>query len=170
MKKPLPLSVKILCLLYLILAGYLLWSASRLPDRVASHFNGAGRPDGWMDRNTHLGLMGAIGFVFPLLMSGLFYLTRKMPSWLVNIPNREYWLVPERREQAFDRLFDHSLWFACLLAGFSIGMHHLITQANLNPPPTLSGSQVLICMGLFVVGLVTWVIQLNRRFGIPKGS
>lgn len=163
-------SLQVLCVLYLLLAGYLIWSAFVLPERVASHFDADGRPNGWMHRSVHLILMAAFGFVLPLLLSGVFRIVRHVPVSLVNIPNRDYWLTPERREEAFRKLSDHSLWFACLMSGFSIGMNHIVVQANLHPPPRISGTQVLVFVALFALGVGGWVIGMIRLFRIPTKS
>ena len=90
------------------------WSGSHLPESVATHFNGAVRPDGWMSRSDHQSFMLKFGLLFPLFVVVLCFATRFVPANLINVPHREYWLAPERRKETFDYLFRHSLWFACL--------------------------------------------------------
>jgi len=46
----------------------LYFSVSLLPDRTATHFNGAGQADGWMSRSEHFLFMGAFGLLCPLSM------------------------------------------------------------------------------------------------------
>jgi len=41
----------ILALLLIALGAYLISSASQLPERVATHFDGVGRPNGWMSQS-----------------------------------------------------------------------------------------------------------------------
>src|SRR2546427_7634657 len=48
-----------------------------------------------------------------LFRSGLGYVVRFLPVNSINIPNRNYWLAPERRVVTFDFLFRHLLWLAC---------------------------------------------------------
>src|SRR2546423_1804970 len=86
-----------------------------MPDRVATHFSGAGLPNGWMSRR-QLALfdVGLLGFLL-LLLIGLGLLGRFLPPTLINVPHRDYWFAPERRRESADRLFRHVLWLCCLL-------------------------------------------------------
>jgi uncharacterized membrane protein len=79
----------LLGLLYLCFFGYLIVSAPQLPDRVATHFNGRGQPDGWMSRPAHLPLMAMFGLGFPLLIAGICFVIRFLPDSGLNIPHRD---------------------------------------------------------------------------------
>jgi len=163
MKSLRPRSV-ILALLYACFLGYWVWSASQLPERVATHFNGSGDPNGWMSRSTNQMFMLVFGLVFPLLVVLLCYLTRFLPSGLVNIPRRDYWLAPQRRKETSDYLVRHSLWFGCLAVCFVIGIQYSIVQANRLSPPHLSTMILLALVGSFLAGTAGWVVVLFRHF------
>ncbi|PYJ86701.1 MAG: hypothetical protein DME22_04305 [Verrucomicrobia bacterium] len=131
---------------------------------VATHFDLEGRPDIWMDRSTYLFFSMALGIGLPLLLIGLGYFVRFLPVNSIKIPNRNYWLAPERREVTFDFLFRHLLWLACFEAIFMIGVHLLIAHANRQVPPHLS---LLLFWGVFGSGLtfvVIWLWVMLRRF------
>ena len=68
----------------------------RLPERVASHFNGAGSVDGWMGKDANF-LLSA-GLIIGLTAS--FYLVgvmmRRLPQRWINLPNKAYWFAEER--------------------------------------------------------------------------
>jgi hypothetical protein len=131
---------------------------------VATHFNGGGEPNGWMSRSDHQKFMLIFGLAFPLLVVLLCYLTRFLPSGLVNIPRRDYWLAPERRKETSDYLVRHSLWFACLAVCFVIGLQYSIVQANQQTPPHLSTMVFLALVGSFLAGTAVWVVVLCRHF------
>jgi hypothetical protein len=122
----------ILGFLYLCFVGYLIFSTWQLPERVATHFNAGGQPDGWMSRFSHLLIMAVFGFAFPLFFVGLFFGLRFVPDAL-NVSNRDYWLAPERRIETFDYLFRQGLWRACMAVCFVTGLHYMIIHANFQP-------------------------------------
>lgn len=156
MKKPL----FILAGLYVALFGLLWWTKDQLPDVVATHFNGSGVPDGWMSREKHLWGMVIFGVLFPGSIVGMCYAARFLPGRFLNVPNREYWTAPERRKEVYDFLFRHSLWLACLGVGFVIGIHWMIVEANERATPELSTGQLMVVIGLFLAGMVAWVVAL----------
>ena len=78
------------------------WNSA--PSRVPSHFDAAGRPNAWGSRDElfliHVGvtlLIAALFIVIPALL-------RSTPAGLINLPNKSYWLAPERREETMERL------------------------------------------------------------------
>jgi uncharacterized membrane protein len=162
--KPLPTPAFILALLYACFLGCWAWASSQLPERVATHFNGHGEPDGWMSRSANQTFMLLFGLCFPLLIVLLCYATRFMPSDLIHIPHRDYWLAPERRAETSNYLVDQSLWLACLAVCFVIGIQFSIVRANNQNPPHLSMPIMLAVVGLFLAGTVICVVVLMRHF------
>jgi serine/threonine-protein kinase len=151
-------------LLLACLFGWLAFSADQLPERVATHFDGSGRPNGWMNRSTHLRFLATLGTGLPLLIVGVCFVLRFLPNRRVNLPNRDYWLAAERRAQTFAFLHRHLLWLACLLVGFVIGLHWAILQANRLPSPRLSTPLLLAMTGGLLAGIGVWMVTLLLRF------
>lgn len=120
----------VLGLLYVCFFGYLAASSSQLPGRVATHFDGSGRPNGWMSRTAHLRLMMVFGLAFPLFVPAIVYASRFLPDRFYNLPHRDYWLAPARRRETMAYLFRHSLWFSSLALCFVIRIHASIVHAN----------------------------------------
>ena len=154
----------VLGLLYLCFFGYLASSSTRLPDRVASHFDGSGRPDGWMSRREYLRSMTALALAFPLFVPVLTYAIRFLPDRHLNIPNRGYWLAPERRAETMAHLCRHSLWFSSMALCFVTGMEYSTLQANRMAEPHLPTPFVLTLAGCFVAGTAVWVVSMIRHF------
>ena len=157
-------------LLVVLFAGFVTsvaWAASMLPANVATHFNAMGVPDGWMSRSIHLATISAFGVLFPGFLIGVCWSVRFMPTSLVNIPHREYWLSSEHRGESARFLFRHSLWLGCLSLGFVTGLNVLIVISNLSQPVHLPFVWGILTVGLFIGGVAVWVILLYRRFRLP---
>src|SRR4051812_45558370 len=71
----------------------------QLPPQVASHFNFAGQPDAWSSKAQFLGmsiaLLALVVFMLGLISSVAWY----APAGLINLPNKDYWLAPERETE-----------------------------------------------------------------------
>ena len=154
----------LLVLLYLAFVSYVAFSSGQLPARVATHFDMAGQPNGWMSRSSHLLFTLIFGFAFPTFVVGVMFLIRFLPSSLINIPRRDYWLAPERRTETLAYLARHSLWLACLGVFFVIAIHTLILRANSGAQPHLHPRPVLGLAGIFLAGIITWAVAMIRRF------
>jgi len=156
--------VFILGLLYLCFFSYLSFSGSHLPICVATHFDGSGQPNGWMNRSTYLLFMAIFGLVFPLFLVGISFACRFFPDKYFNIPHRDYWLASEHRTETFSYLLNHSLWFACIALCFVSGIHFLIIEANSLKPAHLSTPMILGLISFFVAGIVVWIVSMIRHF------
>ncbi len=152
---------------YLIYGAFVFSTSLDLPDPVASHFNGAGRPDGWMSRAQYLIFIGLFGFFFPLVIAASTSITRLLPDKFVNIPNRDYWLAPERRSATFDFLTRHSFAFGHVAIGFVGGVHWTVTRANRHHPPHLEGYLLLPIVLLFLAATAFYIYRLISHFRCP---
>ena len=47
-------------------------------------------------------------------------------------------------------------------------LHYLVLQANQVAPPQLSVAAVLLVIGSFMVGILTWILTLLFRFRLPS--
>jgi RNA polymerase sigma factor (sigma-70 family) len=133
---------------------------------VATHFDWAGRPDGWMTHSHYLLVSLMFGCGFPLFFLAIGYLPRFLPidKFTFKIPNRDYWLAPERRDETFNYLFRHSLWQACFAAVFALALQLLVVQANHQAPPHLSSSFVWVAAGCFITATAVLIGILFRHF------
>jgi uncharacterized membrane protein len=138
-------------------------TSHRLPLRVASHFNSAGTPDGWMSRAAYLWSMFGIMLAITLLLIGTFYSIRFFPCSTINLPEKEYWLAPDRRNKTFDAIFRAGVWLATFQTVFFLGMHLLVVAANASQPVMLS-SHVWFLLAGFLLVVMAWSIVLIQRF------
>ena len=138
---------------------------SKLPERMATHFDASGNADGWMPKDAFL----VFGLVLVLLVVGQFLilpvLLKKMPVSLINLPNKDYWMAPERREETVSILRSYFEWFGCALLLMFIVINQMAITANLSGA-RLSGASWL-AIGGFIVFSVVWTIGLMRKFRKP---
>jgi RNA polymerase sigma factor (sigma-70 family) len=133
---------------------------------VATHFDLAGRPNGWMTPSHYLFFSIIAGCGFPLYLVATGYLLRFLPvnKFTFKIPNRDYWLAPERRNEMFGYLFHHFLWLACLAAIFMMAIQLLMLQANYQTRPHLSTPSVWAAVDCFLAATTVWIGILFRHF------
>ena len=154
----------------LLLLGYAVFFScvfvtwSKLPLQVASHFDAKGLPDGWMPRSVFLKFMSIFGFLFPLFIVGINFILRYLPRSAFNMPNRDYWMAPERRQQTFRFFLVHSLWLAFFAILFLAFVYFLTVQANLVKPVRLLLRPLMVSTGAFLLGLIWWAVTLVGHF------
>ncbi|MFY7953795.1 MAG: DUF1648 domain-containing protein, partial [Armatimonadaceae bacterium] len=126
----------------------------RLPLRLASHFDGAGNPDGWMGRDSSLlfyvGMVVFLGVLFGFLGPWI----RRFPDSMVNLPDKEYWLAPERRDQTYRRISDSLAWLGVLCSVLIVALHEMTFRANLQTRPHLGSGSWILLMVFLVAELV----------------
>ncbi len=139
-------------------------TADRLPTRVASHFGPAGLANGFMGRAAYLQFTVGLLLIVPLLVaSAILIAVRLFPGGL-NIPDRDYWLAPERREETVQYLLAHTLWLAALLGVLVLAVHLLVVEANRAVPPQLDTGHFVGALAAFFIALMVWVGALRRHF------
>lgn len=158
-----------LCCLYAVLTLLQHWSYWReLPERVATHFGPGGEPNDWMDRTSAAILLGGFQLVFPLLLLSVVRLLKWIPNGCINIPHREYWLAPERRESALAWLAGPMSGMAVLTGALMVATSHLTFRANVRAG-RLEEFPFFVCLAIYLAGTFLLVIRILRRFGrVPQ--
>jgi uncharacterized membrane protein len=160
----------------ILIAQAFLWMVSllqnayywkQLPDRVATHFNGAGQADGWMHRDQATLMMIGFQTLMPLMFIGIAYTIYFIPASLINIPHREYWLSGDRREASLAFVARSTAAFSLAISLFFLGMNHLTFLANTNDGQ-LSPIAFWTLLIAFLGFTALWTAGLLLRFRIPK--
>lgn len=145
-------------------AVFILVSGQSLPSVVASHFAADGRANGFMSRDAYLGVMMAVAVGVPLFLVLIPGLVRLAPPHLINLPNREYWLAPERITDTFAFLRNHGVYLAALLSAFLCFTHWLVVGANRLRPPHLSDALFVTGLAIFLLAVTLWTVLLIVHF------
>ena len=157
----------ILVSLYVAAVVQLGWIASQMPAVVATHYDGAGHPNGWMTRAGMVAFQLGILAVTAGAFLGVPVLIGRLSPNLINIPNREYWLSPERRGSTVAALQNLVAGMGCGVVLLLIAVTKLLHRANLTTPPRLSSAALLACLGGFLAYIVGSLVALYRRFPKP---
>jgi uncharacterized membrane protein len=139
-----------------------------LPDRLASHFAASGIPNGWMTKPQFF-----ITYAVVLLPAFIveFWAHRrvaKTPEAKLRLPNKEYWLAPERRAITFAYFDSFFAWFGCIFLLVEVFTMGLAMRANFDTPPLLPTGPIATVIAGFVLYNVAAVTAMLRRFSIPQ--
>lgn len=160
--KPLALLAVAACAILFVAVS--LHDHSRLPDRIASHFDATGTVNGWMDRTAFTVSMLAVGLGLPALLIALLYAVRFLPPQHLNIPNADYWRQPAHFRKACDYLLTAALWFAAAFLLWQTAFTHQIVAANLAVPPHLDSRGALLLTIPLLAFTLAWIAALVVRF------
>ena len=136
----------------------------KLPDVVASHFDGRGTPNGWQTKPLFFGFFaGTLVLTVPIG----FVLTRIIPAVpirLINLPNKYYWLASERRAATVESLSSHFAWFGCALFLVMIFAFDYAIQSNLHPEDRPDPARMWYILAAFFTFIVVWIISILKKF------
>ena len=138
--------------------------SAKLPGIVATHFADGGRANGWQTHSAFfltelfaVSLATLLGFGVPALLAVI-------PASLINVPNKEYWFAPERRESTLVYFRMSFAWFGCGLLAFLIFVNELVFRANLTTPRQLNTTAFVTALFVFLAFTGAWTVSLIRRF------
>lgn len=136
---------------------------AELPEQVASHFDDSGRPNGYMSRD------GFVLFQCTMLamMATIFglggWLVAITPVGLINLPNKDYWLAPERRAASMTWLTGWMRWFGAVTLAWMLVVFQFAAQASLGDG-RLDSTRFWTAVGIYLVALGFAMWRLFRRF------
>ena len=151
-------------------AIFVVMSSNAMPPKVASHFGPDGAANGYMWRHTYVYFMLAFVVLLPLFFNFVASAVARLPVTMINIPNRGYWLAPERRGLVVVRLRRQMQMFSAMLVVFFCFVHWEVVRANRAIPPTLDSRRFMLGMGLFMAALIVWIVSLRRQFRLPAAQ
>lgn len=167
MKKHMP--VKLFIVVEICVVAFILATTGSLPENIASHFNGSGLPNGFMSQKGYLIFMLAFVLGIPSVVVGGISVALRTAQSSINIPNKNFWLSAERKQETIEYLNGHIAWLGCIFAIFIAYVHWLLIKANSVQPAQLSSSHLFIGMGALLFSIVIWGSLLSVKFmRVPK--
>ena len=162
----------------LLFSVLLLWAVdhfsyyySQLPSVVASHFNAHGTPNGWETKQAFYVFSVATALVAFALVFAVPAFIRVTPLSLINLPNKNYWLGPQHKEESQAFLEGWFAWFGCavfmvILSAFDFALKFNLQSSN---PP--NPARLWYGLAFFVAFSTFWTMRLFLRFSrIPHDS
>ncbi|HWX79380.1 MAG TPA: hypothetical protein VNZ02_04785 [Steroidobacteraceae bacterium] len=160
-------SIFVLLLLFAIV--FVTRSSAALPPLVGSHFDAAGFPNAFMTRGGYTRFVLCLGTLLPVALVALLTRVYSRANDL-KLPNRDYWLAPERLARTRARLVAHGVSFGSLLVTMVCFVHWLVLGAYRRTPPQLSSAAIEAGMLTFFLISGGWIIVLLIAFRRPRGE
>lgn len=135
----------------------------KMPEVVASHFDGLGAPNAWSGRNGFFGLYAAILAILVLIFIWAPKWSESRLKFGMKLPNPEYWLGPERIEQTKKFFRRQMLIMGVLHLGLAIYVMQLAIEANFMQEPRIHDS-VYWALGFYFLVLIAWLIHFFLHF------
>jgi hypothetical protein len=140
-----------------------------LPDRVAIHFDLHGKPNGWATKPGMLiGIAVELALFWAIFVGAGF--VKHLPNAAINLPGKEYWLAPGRRDATLKFLRDWTRWLALLTFGFVTAISGMVVQANLAASPRLPALWFWLFLVAFLSGVTAMTVMLFWRFRVGRAT
>src|SRR5699024_378687 len=149
----------------LVFIGSAIWFWVQAPDTVASHFDASGQPDDWSSKANTLGLLVPIGVGIPALFS-IRWIWEKLPSSIVNIPFKDYWLNSGERASLYDCLMQFMRFTGGALALLLTSVLVMIMREGRGA--TMPTGMTFLPTGVFLIITAAALINLVRRLRPPR--
>jgi uncharacterized membrane protein len=147
-----------------VIVGAYIWQSSpELPPMVASGFDAAGNPHKMTTRESYRSGVIFTAVFMPLCVALMILFASMASPGLISIPNREYWLRPERIGDMRKYITQWGIAFAIGLGVFMTGIHTLILAAHMSKPPVLSQA-VWVLVVVFLLFTGAMIVLLIRHF------
>jgi uncharacterized membrane protein len=140
---------------------------AQLPEVVASHFNARGVPNGWQTKSAFFSVVIGVSVLAAVLGFGIPRLIMLLPPEYINLPNKGYWLAPERRADTMDFLNGYFAWFGCALFAVVLLTINFAVQANLHPDRRPDATPVWFVLAGFLTFAILGTARVFKRFGPP---
>ena len=147
--------------------GVVVWAGFVLPaEGVAAQLDLDGTVTSYGTRAGFLGANAGLAVLALVIVPLVTRASTRPPATLLNLPNKDYWLAPERADATF-ALVSRTLWL--IFAGMNLvlagAMYDLVTL-------TLHGRETignLLWFG-YIVGVTVWAVWFVRHFRRPEGA
>jgi len=136
----------------------------RLPPLLGSHFRQDGSANAWATHPQFFAVELIVIVLAAFVAFGIPRIASLVPPQLMNLPNKEYWLSPERREQTLAYLQSQMAWFGCALLAFLLFVMELVFRANLRTPPQLNSAALVSALLAFLLFAAFLIIRLTQHF------
>jgi uncharacterized membrane protein len=156
------ISLLVLILLLMLCIAHAVYYYPLLPDRVASHFGASGQPDAWSSKDSFVKIYFVVIAFIAVLFPGIGLILRKIPASFINLPNKDYWLSPERREETIAVLSRQFLWFGSATFLLLLDIFHQSFRVHLGKAKALD--HPIASIAVYVVFTAFWSMALIVKF------
>jgi hypothetical protein len=152
----------VLCLA--VAAAYIVATTGALPEQVASHFGRGNAANAYMTRGGYLAFMLVFAVALPAFLAAMIgLLPRRWPN-AINLPHKDYWLDPKRRDATLNALSGFGASLGSLTVLFTAAIHYVLIVANRSSPPQLPADLFFALLAVLVAAITLWAAALWLRF------
>ena len=141
-----------------------IYYAPRLPEILGSHFGVTGAVNGWQTKSALFSMELAIIVLAAVVSFGIPRIIAAMPVSTINLPHKEFWLSPERRDETMAHIRAWTAWFGCALLAFLLFVMELAFRANLRTPPRFNNAAFVPALLAFAAVDTALLIRLILHF------
>jgi uncharacterized membrane protein len=156
-------------LLVMLGAVQFFYYAPRLPEMLASHFGNAGSVNAWQSKTVFFSMELAIIVLATVVSFGIPRIIDALPTSLINLPHRDFWLSPGRRDDTLAYIRVWTGCFGCALLAFLLFVMELVFRANLQTPPRLNMAAFVPALLAFVAFDTVAILRLILHFSKIQG-
>lgn len=140
------------------------------PETVAMHFNFAGQADSFTSRSSNLILWVVLFIFLNALWLMIPFLVKIVPASMVNIPNREYWLAPERRDATIGKITRFMGGFGILTNIYLCIINVVIFSVIASGDTQLNRPAFITALAAFLIAVIVWIVFFVRSFRKTKDA
>ena len=156
-------ALRILWLTFLLFVALQIYYYPQLPERMAVHFGPSGKANSFMNKVNSFWLDIGILFFLSLLMWSLSVIIYKVKDIWLNLPNKDYWLAPQRRKDTLDYLSTSILNIGIATNIFIILLFYEVILANLSGSSRLNPAFWLVFL-LYLLGIFWFTFSFVKKF------
>jgi uncharacterized membrane protein len=141
-----------------------IYYAPRIPAILGSHFARGGFINGWQTKTALFSTELAIIVLATVVSFGIPRVIAAMPVSVINLPNKDFWLSPERRNDTMSYIRVWSAWIGCALLAFWLFVMELVFRANLHTPSQLNTAAFVPAILSFLAFVAISILRLILHF------
>jgi hypothetical protein len=147
----------------------LFWAYYQLPERVRAHlpswFHFGAEGPRWV----FVAISGSIPVLIAIAVLISIRLVKREPEKFLQIPHRDYWLAPERREQTLDSIASRIYLLGAIKFVADAIFIYAAVRANLAGTSELDPTLLLFLAAGFIMAKIALATQLLWRLRFPAG-
>lgn len=156
------IAFSILVILTIAYVVFVLAAHHKLPERIPVHFDLEGNANRTADKAEFLIVNLALAVVLFLSFGVVAILVDRIPARFINLPNKDYWLAPERRKESIMRFNAWYLWMGNLSVVFMLYVSCQVYRTGIGQAEKLQFGWLEL--GLYFLFLTFLCLQLYRSF------
>lgn len=136
----------------------------KLPETMASHFDGSGQPNAFAAKTSQVAIIAIITILTNVIWLGIPKMLENLKLTMINLPNKDYWFAPERRAATIADLKTRFYLFGIASLIFMLIVNQLLINANLSKDHRLPTEIILPLLVIYFVGILFWIGSMLFKY------